>query len=253
MQMTNSSISDWCRALLDPQDEHGRKRTALLQAAFDVVAEAGFEGLRTRSVAQRAGVNIATLHYYFPSKQDLIEGLAQFIGAKFVTLHGRPPRPSGLAALDRLRQEFSDGRFYVKHHPEMLLVMQEFALRGKRDPEVQKTVDQMNAHWGEGIEQMVQAGVADGTFRDDLPPGEMLSMLMSIFAGTALSGAAQIDAIERITETWILSAKAKKKLQNQTGANNEKSPLSSSDHRRRHGRTVPGERFEEGRNQRSRL
>jgi len=212
------SQPEWCRALLDPQDEHGRRRAALLRAAFDVVAEVGFEGLRTRAVAHRAGVNIATLHFYFPSKQHLIEGLAQLIGAKFVTLHGRPPRPSGLSALDRLRQEFSDGRFYLKHHPEMLLALQEFALRGKRDPEVQKTVDQMNAHWRDGIERMVRAGVADGTFRDDIPPGEMLSMLMSIFAGAAASSGGQIDAIERITETWILSGKAKKRLQKQIGA-----------------------------------
>ena len=216
--MTESPHPEWCRALLDPQDEHGRRRTGLLQAAFDVVAEAGFEGLRTRAVALRAGVNIATLHYYFPSKQHLIEGLAQFIGAKFVTLHGRPPHPSGLSALDRLRQEFSDGRFYLNHHPEMLLVMQEFALRGKRDPEVQKTVDQMNAHWRDGIARMVRAGVAEGTFRDDIPPGEMISILMSIFAGTALSGGGQIDAVERITETWILSGKAKKKLEKPIGA-----------------------------------
>jgi len=59
---------------------------------------------------------------------------------------------------------------------------------------------------------------ADGTFRDDIPPGEMLSMLMAIFAGTAASGAAQIDAMERITETWILSAKAKKRVQKPIGA-----------------------------------
>jgi TetR/AcrR family transcriptional regulator, regulator of cefoperazone and chloramphenicol sensitivity len=216
--MAESPQPDWCRALLDPQDEHGRRRTALLQAAFDVVAEVGFEGLRTRAVAQRAGVNIATLHYYFPSKQHLIEGLAQLIGAKFVTLHGRPPRPSGLPALDRLRQEFSDGRFYFKHHPEMLLVLQEFALRGKRDPEVQKTVEQMNAHWHDGIERMVREGVADGTFRDDIPAAEMLSMLMSIFGGAAASGGSQIDALERNTETWILSGKAKKRLQKPLGA-----------------------------------
>ncbi len=215
--MTESTNPEWCRALLDPQDEHGRRRAALLHAAFDVVAGVGFEGLRTRAVANRAKVNIATLHYYFPSKQHLVEGLAQLIGAKFVTLHGRPPRPTGLSALDRLRQEFSDGRFYLKHHPEMLLVLQEFALRGKRDPEVQKTVEQMNAHWRDGIERMVHAGVADGTFRDDIPPGEMISMLMSIFAGTAASGGSQVDAIERITETWILSGKAKKTLQKPLG------------------------------------
>ncbi|HET6219259.1 MAG TPA: TetR/AcrR family transcriptional regulator [Acidobacteriaceae bacterium] len=215
--MADSHNGDWWRPLLDPEDEHGKRRAALLHAAFDVIAEAGFEGLRTRAVATRAGVNIATLHYYFPSKQDLIEGLAQLIGAKFVTLHGPAPRPSGFPALDRLRQEFSDGRFYLKHHPEMLLVVQEFSLRGKRDPEVQKIFDQMNAYWRDGIEQMVQEGIADGTFRHDIPPREMFPLLMSIFTGIAVSGAGQIEALERNTETWILSPKAKKKLEKRQG------------------------------------
>jgi AcrR family transcriptional regulator len=215
--MADSPNVDWWQPLLDPQDEHGKRRAALLRAAFEVVAEAGFEGLRTRAVASRAGVNIATLHYYFPAKQDLIEGLAQLLSARFVTLHGPAPRPSGMAALDRLRQEFSDGRFYLRHHPEMLLVMQEFALRGKRDPEVQKIFDQMNGYWRAGIESMVQEGVADGTFRRDIPPREMFPLLMSIFTGIAVSGAGQIDTIERSTETWILSPQAKKKLEKPRG------------------------------------
>jgi AcrR family transcriptional regulator len=168
-------------------------------------------------VATRAGVNIATLHYYFPSKQDLIEGVAQLLSAKFVTLHGPATRPSGLPALDRMRQEFSDGRFYLKHHPEVILVMQEFGLRGKRDPEVQKICDQMNGHWRDGIAQTVQEGVADGTFRNDIPAHDLIPLLMSILSGIATSGTTQIDAVERIMETWILSAKAKKKLEKPKG------------------------------------
>jgi TetR/AcrR family transcriptional regulator, regulator of cefoperazone and chloramphenicol sensitivity len=215
--MTDSPNDEWWQPLLHPQGEHGKRRAALLHAAFDVVADAGFEGLRTRAVATRAGVNIATLHYYFSSKQDLIEGLAQLLSAKFVTLHGPAPRPSGLPALDRLRQEFSDSRFYLKHHPEMLLVMQEFSLRGKRDAEVQKIFDQMNAHWRNGIERTIEEGAADGTFRHDISPREIFPLVMSIFTGIVASGAAQIDAIERNTEAWILSPKAKKKLEKPKG------------------------------------
>jgi AcrR family transcriptional regulator len=210
--MTDSHKDDWWRLLLHPEDEPGKRRAALLQAAFDTVAEVGFEGLRTRAVASRAGVNIATLHYYFPSKQDLIEGVAQLLSAKFVTLHGPIPRPSGLPCLDRLRQEFSDGRFYLKQHPEMVLVMQEFGLRGKRDPEVQKIFDQMNGYWRDGIAQMMQEGLADGTFRQDISAQELIPLVMSIFSGIAASGTSQIDTIERNTEAWILSDKAKKKM-----------------------------------------
>ena len=207
----------WWRSLLDPQDDNGRRRKALLEAAFDVIAKSGFEGLRMRAVAKHVGVNIATLHYYFPSKQALIEGLAQLIGAKFVTLHGSVPKATGLPALDRLRQEFSDGRYYLQQHPEMLLVLQEFSLRGKRDAEVQKVVDRMNFHWRYGIEQMVQQGIADGTFRSDIEPAEATLMLMAIFGGTAAFSADQMNKIERHTETWILSDKAKKSLKKKAG------------------------------------
>jgi AcrR family transcriptional regulator len=210
--MAAPMTGDWYLHLLDPQDDHGKRRTALLQAAFDVIAESGFEGLRTRSVAQRAGVNIATLHYYFASKQDLIEGLAQFIGAKFVTLHGPAPRPSGFPALDRLRQEFSDVRYYLQQQPQMLLVIQEFTLRGKRDAEVQKAVDQMNHYWRQSIGKMVTQGVREGTFRDDISPPELLNMLMSILGGTAVVPPDQLGSIERNTEVWILSERVKKRL-----------------------------------------
>lgn len=215
--MGDPAIPDWCRALLEPQDEQGKRRLLLLQTAFDVIAEVGFEGLRTRAVATRAGVNIATLHYYFPSKQDLVEGLAQLIGAKFVTIHGRKPAPSGFPALDRLRQEFSDGRHYFKHESNMLLVMQEFDMRGKRDREVQKVVDQMKSQWRQGIERMVVEGVEDGTFRTDLDSKVMLAMLMSIFWGISAAGGDKISEIERSTESWILSDKVKKQLY-KTGA-----------------------------------
>jgi TetR/AcrR family transcriptional regulator, regulator of cefoperazone and chloramphenicol sensitivity len=210
--MVDDPIPDWCRALLEPRDDQGKKRLLLLQTAFDVIAEVGFEGLRTRAVATRAGVNIATLHYYFPSKQDLVEGLAQFIGAKFVTVHGPKPTSSGYPALDRLRQEFSDGRHYFKHEPGMLLVMQEFVMRGKRDREVQKVVEQMNCHWQQGIEQMVLQGVRDGTFRADMDAKVIVALLMSIFSGMEAAGGDKVREIERSTESWILSDKVKKQL-----------------------------------------
>ena len=51
------------------------RQEALVQAAYDLLAERGFEGLRTRDIAAKVGVNIATLHYYFPTKEKLIRGV----------------------------------------------------------------------------------------------------------------------------------------------------------------------------------
>src|SRR5262245_14153381 len=60
------------RVVREPAAE---RREALVAAAYQRIAREGFEGLRTRDVAADVGVNIATLHYYFPSKEALIRGV----------------------------------------------------------------------------------------------------------------------------------------------------------------------------------
>src|SRR5690349_17332564 len=52
--------------------EHSRK---LIQAAYDLIPQVGIGGLRTREIAQRAGVHLATFHYCFESKDALLAAL----------------------------------------------------------------------------------------------------------------------------------------------------------------------------------
>src|ERR1700722_3279061 len=214
----DAAPATWASDILDPQDEQGKRRLTLLQAAFDVVAQAGFEGLRTRAVADRAGVNIATLHYYFPSKQKLVEGLSRFMSAKFVTLHGPTPKPSGLPALDHLRHKFADAQLYLKEHSDLLLIQTEFFMRGQRDPEVRKVVEEMRSHWHQSIEEILRQGMADRTFRSDLPFRDALAFLMATLLGTAWARPEQMGAIQRQAEDWLLSPEAKRRLATKKGA-----------------------------------
>ena len=47
------------------------RRAAIARAARELIVEKGVEGLRTRDIAERVGINIATLHYHVPSKEAL--------------------------------------------------------------------------------------------------------------------------------------------------------------------------------------
>ncbi|HKQ68351.1 MAG TPA: TetR family transcriptional regulator, partial [Polyangiaceae bacterium] len=60
-----------------------RRRHDLLAAAYELIAQNGLEGLRTRDITARAGVNISTLHYYFGTKEALLEGVVLFVAQKF--------------------------------------------------------------------------------------------------------------------------------------------------------------------------
>src|SRR5919201_2737422 len=76
------------------------RRLALVAAAYRRIATDGFEGLRTRDVARAVGVNIATLHYYFPTKEDLIRSVIGHAMSRFQTTLAA----AGTAA-DRLRAQ----------------------------------------------------------------------------------------------------------------------------------------------------
>lgn len=49
----------------------GPARERILHAALDVFAERGFEGARTREIAERAGANLGLVAYYFGGKERL--------------------------------------------------------------------------------------------------------------------------------------------------------------------------------------
>jgi AcrR family transcriptional regulator len=64
----------------DPADT----RRAILEAAEESFAAAGFVGATTRQVASRAGVNVATLHYHFGSKALLYRAVLEAAVAREV-------------------------------------------------------------------------------------------------------------------------------------------------------------------------
>jgi AcrR family transcriptional regulator len=45
--------------------KNNERRRGIVQAAYQTLAEKGFEGLRMREIAKRAGIDHSTLHYYF--------------------------------------------------------------------------------------------------------------------------------------------------------------------------------------------
>ena len=64
--------------------ERGREavRTALIDAASEMLAEVGPNAMSVRSVAIRAGVNHGQVHHYFGNKQGLIEAAAHKLAAE---------------------------------------------------------------------------------------------------------------------------------------------------------------------------
>jgi DNA-binding transcriptional regulator YbjK len=65
-------------AAVTPKGE--RRRHALVSAAAELLCEGGFEAVRHRAVARRAGLPLASTTYYFSSLDDLVAKAVDYIG-----------------------------------------------------------------------------------------------------------------------------------------------------------------------------
>ena len=192
-----------------PKVPRNERSAEVVRAASALIAEKGMEGLRTREVAERVGINSATLHYYFPTKEALIQGVVEDLMEQLSANRAPPANPH--SALDLLRAEFADVRLRLKDSPDQLVVLTELAMRAWRDPLIARMLRYLDDGWRGHLISIFEAGIAEGVFRPDLDAAATASALMTQLRGlgyqgklTAIKMDALVSHIGRQTEYWVL-------------------------------------------------
>lgn len=150
-------------------------------AAYKQIAERGFEGLRTRDVANQVGVNIATLHYYFPTKETLIAAVLQHAMERFRT----SLQPHG-SSESQLRNYLRATRKLLRDEPELGAVMTELALRATRDARIRKFLDAMYAQWHDTVRGLLKRAAREGHLRSDLDTDATAALIVATLNGIAV-------------------------------------------------------------------
>lgn len=153
----------------------------MVDAAYQLIAEKGFEGLRTREVAEKAGINSATLHYYFPTKETLIQGVVEHLMQELRTPRASAKDPH--SSVELLRAEFADIRLRLQETPEQLAVLTELAVRAWRDPAIATILKYLDDGWRGHLISILKAGIAEGVFRADLDLSTTANAIMSQLRG----------------------------------------------------------------------
>ncbi len=60
------------------------KKTAIMQAAMELIAEQGFHGTPTSQIAKKAGTGVGTIYRYFKDKDELIEAIHEKVHGIFL-------------------------------------------------------------------------------------------------------------------------------------------------------------------------
>jgi len=182
----------------------------IVLAAYALIADKGMEGLRTRDVALKVGINSATLHYYFPTKEGLVQGVVEHLMHELMTNRAQSANPK--SALEHLRAEFSDVRLRLKQSPDQLVVLTELAVRAWRDPIIAQMLKHLDKGRRSHLVSIMEMGVAEGTFRSDLNTGSTADLLMSQLRGLGFHGKVDAEKLDDILtnlglemEHWVMA------------------------------------------------
>jgi len=173
------------------------RRAAIARAARGLIAEKGVEGLRTREIAERVGINVATLHYHVPSKEALIGLVAETMKTEFRAQSLARPR-AHLPAVEQLEHEFFDFREMYTDQPETIAVMSELMERARRDPVIEAAIRPLQRHWHGMVADIVATGRAEGSFRPDIDPGPAATMLIGALIFFCRNGDLSADSYLRL-------------------------------------------------------
>lgn len=146
-------------------------RERILQAALEIFSDQGFQGATTRAIADRAGVNLGLIKYYFDTKVRLWRAA---VDRAFSELRATLPVPPAPVDVDSLRQQFRERtRAFVRFaaaHPEFIRLMNDESKR--EGPRMRWLVDRHVKPLYEHMWTLTERGRQTGA----LPPINPVSM-----------------------------------------------------------------------------
>lgn len=149
--------------MIKPDDQSSRSK--ILAAAEALIIDVGWANITTRSIAERAGVNNALIHYYFGSKDAL---LLEAASAAFAEAQGPlsslADAPSAAEALKSLFSWLAS----VDAHSPMMIISMEATHQAIRDEAVAEFLKGIWDEYFGGLTSLIEAAQARGEFREDL-------------------------------------------------------------------------------------
>jgi AcrR family transcriptional regulator len=166
------------------------RRDALVQAAYQCLAMAGFEGLRMRDVAAQVGIDHSSIHHHFPTKQDLVAAVVDHTTRQFWLT--TPPDGS---AVDRLRGHLAALCQKIVEQPELHVVLRELDLRARRDPELREIIASREEGWRQSLRALLAAAAADGAVTPGVDPTAGAELIIATVKGASLASDHAADVL----------------------------------------------------------
>ena len=185
-----------------------RSRDRILQAALDLIIEAGIDQVRLAGIARRAGMSSGQVMYYFASKEHiLLETLAWQEHKDTVRRQAALARVTGVwHQLERLIE-----LYLPASHPDpsWILWLEAWA-RAPHNKDVNRFLEELLNPWMDDLTTIIDRGIEEGTFKPPAAMDEFILRFVALLDGLALQRLQQMRHSSRkyLTELAMQAARA---------------------------------------------
>ncbi|ABE36228.1 bacterial regulatory s, tetR family protein [Paraburkholderia xenovorans LB400] len=173
-------------ALTEGSADYKLKRDEIVQAAVKLFKEKGYKSTTLSDIAKRAGLDRATVYYYVGSKEELFHEAVKGILDENVIEAERLLRVTTMGPrekLERLIERLMTS--YEENYPHVYVYIQEemFEVEGERTPWAKQMVRQTR-RFESAVSTLLDQGVTQGIFRDDIPVRLAANAIFGMFNWT---------------------------------------------------------------------
>lgn len=191
-----------------------RSRTAILDAALQLMSESGYDGASVAKISKTSGLPASSIYWHFGSKAGILAAVMERGAEAFFTTSVRQSQPLSAISTPRemLEARFHQARKSAEEHPEFLRLLFLLILANPDDEEIVSILTRVNDRGRRQLHDQIREAFAA---RGDAAATEIADRLtliaLTVFNGAFLTvqtnpTASLADLIDAMAEIVVLLA-----------------------------------------------
>jgi AcrR family transcriptional regulator len=134
----------------------------ILEATLETIAREKISGTRMHLIAREANMSQSNLHYYYPTKNDLLIALMDEIQERFSKKRVESVDLENKSFKENLNGLFEEKKDDIINHKKVDYVQFDYWVQGTVDPEIRGKFQKAFDEWREDIGEVLQKSEAAG-------------------------------------------------------------------------------------------
>lgn len=163
---------------------HEERRQEIIEATMELSVEQGLKKLTTQAIADRVGIAQPTIFRHFKNRDEIFSAVINWVGDSLFKVVGSLFQGAGPAD-ERLHQLVLKQLAFMNKHRAIPRVLFSDRLH-LESPQLKAVVQRMMDGYVQSMTQLLEQGVREGAFRQDLDPEKTARYIVAIIQGLVM-------------------------------------------------------------------